>query len=66
MGLIRAEIELIRGNDIALVEEGFLEADKIRRIIVKALVDSGAYMLVINEEIKSQLSLKLKGRELAN
>jgi len=25
MGLIRAEIELIRGNDIALVEEGFLE-----------------------------------------
>jgi len=65
MGLIRTEIELIRGNDIALVEEGFLEADKIRRITVKALVDSGAYMLVINEEIKSQLSLKVKGRELA-
>jgi len=26
----RTEIELIRGNDIALVEEGFLEPEKIR------------------------------------
>ncbi len=65
MGLIRTEIELVRGNDLALVEEGYLKAKKVRSVKVKALVDSGAYMLVINEEIKEQLALKSKRKELA-
>ena len=65
MGLIRTEIELVRGNDLALVEEGYLKAKKVRSVKVTALVDSGAYMLVINEEVKAQLSLKSKRKELA-
>lgn len=65
MGLIRTEIELVRGNDLALVEEGYLKAKKVRSVKVTAIVDSGAYMLVINEEVKAQLSLKSKRKELA-
>lgn len=57
MGLVNAEIELIRANDLALFQEGFLEESKIRKVKAMALVDSGAYMLCINQEIQSQLKL---------
>ncbi len=57
MGLVNAEIELIRANDLALFQEGYLEESKIRRVTTNALVDTGAYMLCINQEIQSQLKL---------
>ncbi len=57
MGLVYADIELISGDDVVLHRHGFLTADKIKRITISALVDSGAYMLVINERIKDQLDL---------
>jgi len=66
MGLIKAEIELVRGNDLALVEEGYMKPEEVRSVIVEALVDSGAYMLVINEQIKAQLSLKSKRKQVAS
>lgn len=58
MGLVYADLELIRGDDLALFREGHLTEDKIRRMKVQALVDSGAYMLAINEEVKNQWDLK--------
>lgn len=57
MGLVYAEIELISGDDLVLNRRGFLPEAKIKRMKVNALVDSGAYMLVINEHIKEQLDL---------
>jgi clan AA aspartic protease len=57
MGLVYAEIELISVDDLVLNRRGFLPEDKIKRMLVNALVDSGAYMLVINEHIKQQLDL---------
>jgi clan AA aspartic protease len=57
MGLVYAEIELTSGDDLVLHRRGFLSEDKIKRMKVSALVDSGAYMLVINEHIKEQLDL---------
>ena len=57
MGLVYADIELISGDDVVLHRHGFLTADKIKRITISALVDSGAYMLVISERIKDQLDL---------
>ncbi|HXI25955.1 MAG TPA: aspartyl protease family protein [Pyrinomonadaceae bacterium] len=56
-GLVYADIELVSGDDLVLHRHGFLEEDKIKRLRVSALVDSGAYMLVINERIKDQLDL---------
>jgi len=59
MGLIHAEIELISGDDLALNRRGFIKPDEIKRIKVSALVDTGAYMLSINEQIKLQLDLQV-------
>ncbi len=57
MGFTYADIELISTDDLALNRRGFLPEEGIKRIQVSALVDSGAYMLVINEDIKQQLDL---------
>jgi len=57
MGFTYADIELISADDLALNRRGFLPEDEIKRMRVTALVDSGAFMLVINEHIKQQLDL---------
>jgi len=57
MGLIYAEIELISSDDIALFRKGYIKEEEIKKVKVKALVDNGAAMLCINENIKNQLNL---------
>jgi hypothetical protein len=57
MGLIYADIELVRSDDLALQRAGYLQEHPVCRLRVKALVDSGAYMLAINENIRLQLNL---------
>ena len=52
MGLVYADIELISGDDLALFRHGFLPEDQIKHMTVSVLVDSGAYMLSINNQIK--------------
>lgn len=59
MGLVYAEIDLISVDDMVLHRRGFLDESKIKQVTVEALVDSGAYMLCINENIKAQLDLPL-------
>lgn len=65
MGLVYANIELIRGADLVLSREGYLPADQIKRLPVTALVDSGAYMLAINQQIKAQLNLQKVDEQIA-
>jgi clan AA aspartic protease len=69
MGLIYAEIELINGDDLAMVRRHKMGADEVRRMTVTSLVDTGSYMLCINEEIQEQMQFpvveKRKG-QLAN
>jgi clan AA aspartic protease len=57
MGLVYADIELISADDEALHRRGYLPQAEIRRINITALVDSGAYMLAINETVRRQLDL---------
>lgn len=57
IGLIYAEIELISGDDLALHRRGYIKEEDIKRIKVSALVDSGAEMLAINEQVKDLLNL---------
>lgn len=57
MGLIYAELELVSAEDIALHRRGYLKKEEIKKEVVTALVDSGAYMMCINEHIQSQLDL---------
>lgn len=59
MGLVYAEIDLISVDDLVLHRRGYLDEDKIKQVKVKALVDSGAYMLCINENVRAQLDLPI-------
>ena len=65
MGHTYADIELISADDLALHRRGFLPEEGVKRMRVTALVDSGAYMLVVNEHIKQQLDLPVLGETTA-
>jgi clan AA aspartic protease len=57
MGLVYADIKLINSEDIALNRRGYLKKEEIRQMQVSAMVDSGAIMLCINQNVKNQLGL---------
>lgn len=60
MGLVYADIEIINFADETLSEDGYLPKERIRKVIVKAMADSGAIRLSINENIKNQLGLRVR------
>ncbi len=69
MRLIYADLELISAEDVALERKGYIQKNQIKKEKVTALVDSGAYMMCINEHIKNQLDLmfiETKEAEMAN
>lgn len=57
MGTVYADIELINADDLAMVRRHQMDKDEVKRIVVNMLVDSGAYMMAINESIQEQLDL---------
>src|SRR5215211_4360389 len=62
MGYVYADIELTNEEDLMLRRRGWAAENEIRRVTTRALVDSGAYDLVINREIQEQLHLAVLGR----
>lgn len=69
MGLVYADIELINGEDLALAHRGIIDQDEVKRMHIQALVDTGWYMLAINENIQEQLKLPVvekRKAQLAN
>src|ERR1041385_4421440 len=63
MGYVFAEIELTNEDDLAFYRRGWAAENEVRRVTTSALVDSGAWDLVLNEEIQQQLQLPLVGKE---
>lgn len=57
MGLVYANIEIVNADDLALVRAHSIGEEEVKRMTVNALVDSGAYMMCINETIQEQLNL---------
>jgi clan AA aspartic protease len=62
MGYVHAEIELINEGDVEMNYRGLLPENEIRRVTTRALVDTGAWDLVINEEVRKQLDLRIVER----
>ncbi|CAK0778289.1 conserved hypothetical protein [Gammaproteobacteria bacterium] len=58
MGFAYAELELINLLDKGLHSKGYITPEVVRKVHVKALVDSSAYKLCINENINAQLGLE--------
>src|ERR1700722_6541634 len=65
MGLVYAEIELINADDMALVRRSKLDKDEVKRMRVNMLVDSGAYMMAINEAVQEVLQLPFREKKKA-
>ena len=61
MGLVHTEITLKNAADEILAKEGHIGEEEIRQVTVNALVDTGAWALVINEEIREKLGLNIVG-----
>jgi clan AA aspartic protease len=57
MGLVHAEITLKNAKDMMKAEIGLLPVHEIRQTAVNALVDSGAWTMVINEATREKLGL---------
>jgi clan AA aspartic protease len=63
MGHVYAEIELINSEDLMDARKHRIGEEEIRRMRVTMMVDSGAYMLTINENIQAYLQLPFRHRK---
>lgn len=65
MGLVKTKLQLFNAMDMALFRRSKISEKEIRQISVEALVDSGAYMMVIPDKIRLQLGLDIVAHEFA-
>jgi clan AA aspartic protease len=61
MGEVYAEITLRNAADVTNADSGLIDDREIRETAVRALVDTGATTIVITEEIREKLGLKVRG-----
>ena len=59
MGLTFANLEVINAGDVVVARRNLMPESDIRRTEVRMLVDSGAYMLCLNEHLLAQLGLDI-------
>ena len=62
MGIVYTEITLRNAVDMGMAKSGMLAEHEIRQTTIQALVDTGAYMLVINEAMREKLGLNIQGK----
>ena len=62
MGLVYASFELINTDDLALARRNIIGEDEVKRMTINMLVDSGAYMLAINENIQEYMKFPILGK----
>jgi clan AA aspartic protease len=60
MGEVRTEITLVNIEDQSVANRGYIPQGEVRRLTVNAVVDTGAWTLVINEETREKLGLKVE------
>jgi clan AA aspartic protease len=61
MSVVYTELTLKNEIDSAFAKRGYIKADEIRQTIVQAIVDTGAWTIVINNETREKLGLDDKG-----
>jgi clan AA aspartic protease len=60
MGEVRAEVTLVNIGDKEVANRGYMPQEQVRRVTVNAVVDTGAWTLVINEKTREKLGLRVK------
>jgi clan AA aspartic protease len=61
MGRFSVTVKLANNSDVQLANAGVLPQDKVRRVTLSAVVDSGAAHLVLPESVARQLGLPGSG-----
>jgi clan AA aspartic protease len=60
MSVVQTEITLVNIWDQHDAERGLMPQEQVRRLTVNAVVDTGAWTLVINEKTREKLGLKVE------
>jgi len=61
MGIVYETITLKNAADVANAERGIIPEQDVRETTVSALVDTGAFTIVISEEVRVKLDLRVRG-----
>jgi clan AA aspartic protease len=59
MGLVYTDITLENARDVGNAKRGIIKEQEVRRMPITAMVDTGAWNLVINEATRAQLGLDI-------
>jgi predicted aspartyl protease len=62
VGRFAVQFEVANHIDIVDAQRGLLDQDKVRRVTLSGVVDSGATRLVLPEKVVKQLGLPFKGK----
>jgi clan AA aspartic protease len=60
MGEVKTEITLVNIREAGKAQDGIIPESEVGRLTVEAVVDTGAWTLVINEETRQKLGLRVK------
>jgi clan AA aspartic protease len=60
MGTFKEEITLENIMDRGFADHGYIKEDEVRALKLEAMPDTGAWTLVINEEVREKLGLTAK------
>jgi clan AA aspartic protease len=60
MGTFKEEITLENTQDRALANHGYIKEAEVRALKVEAMPDTGAWTLVINEDVRQRLGLTIR------
>ena len=63
MSVVYTEVTLKNALDVGKELEGLIKNHEIRQTTVQALVDTGAWTLVINEAVRDKLGLQIIGSD---
>jgi predicted aspartyl protease len=69
MAFVYTEVTLKNATDVGMFERGIMKGHEVRQMTARALVDTAAWTLVINEATRARLGLKIQETdeiELAN
>ena len=63
MGHVYADITLLNSFEVTAAKRGLMPEGDVKQLTVRAMVDSGAMTLTINEAIAKQLGLEVQKRQ---
>jgi clan AA aspartic protease len=61
MSIVHTELTLKNMMDVGHAKQGQIKEDEVRQMTVQSIVDTGAWTMVINEEIREKLGLLDQG-----